>query len=262
MGDPAVDPVVFVPFAEELADAAGEIARRYFREPALGVDAKADGSPVTRADREAEAAMRDRIARRFPTHGVIGEEHGESNPGAEFRWVLDPIDGTKSYVLGIPMFATLIALLHGADPILGVIDQSVLRHRAIGDNRRATVNGRAVHVRPCDDPREAALLTPDHWSGEAFQPRTAAGFDRLTRAARVYRCIGDGYAYSLLAAGFVDAVVDPVMNLWDLAALLPVVRGAGGVITSWEGGEPLAGRSAVAAGPLLHHKIMATLHAA
>ncbi len=246
-------------FAEELAELAGEVIRRYYRSSVHVVE-KADATPVTQADREAEEVMRDRIIQRFPDHGVLGEEHGEVNPGAEYRWVLDPVDGTKSFVLGIPMFVTLIALEYRGQPILGVIDQPVLHERVIGDGRETRLNGRPIQARPCAALENAYLLATDPLLVEKhFGTR---GFDTLTHAVKCFRAIGDGYSYGLLAAGFADVVLDPIMNPWDVAALIPVVRGAGAVITDWHGDDPVGKPSTVAASATIHPRVIEMLNRA
>ncbi len=244
-------------FAEELAQVAGSIIRRYYRS-ALAVEEKEDTSPVTQADKEAEEAMRELIHRRYPEHGILGEEHGEENAGSEYRWVLDPVDGTKSFVLGMPLFVTLIALEHRGQPILGVIDQPILHERVIGDGTETRLNGTPVRARSCASIKDAYLLATDPILVEKYFGRTA--FDQLNRAVKCYRCTGDGYAYALLAAGFVDIVLDPIMNPWDIAAVIPVVRGAGAVITDWRGGEAVGASSSIAASGELHPKVIATLN--
>jgi histidinol phosphatase-like enzyme (inositol monophosphatase family) len=243
--------------ARELAVVAKSVVRKYYRS-ALTIEIKEDQSPVTQADREAEAAMRQVIESRYPDHGIIGEEYGESNPDAEYRWILDPIDGTKSFILGVPLFVTLIALEYRKEPILGVIDQPTTHQCVIGDGETTEMNGTTVQVRYRSDLDEAMLLTPDHYAVGEYQD--AEAFDRLAKSVLLYRCIGDGYAYSALVNGFVDIAMDPIMNIWDLHALIPVVRGAGGVITDWQGGNPVGAESAIAASPALHRKILEVLH--
>ena len=244
-------------FAGELADAARRVIRPYFR-TALDIDAKVDDSPVTRADREAEEAMRALIEERYPEHGILGEEYGETRPDATYRWVLDPIDGTKSFILGIPVFATLIGLERDRVPILGVIDQPIVEHRVIGDGTTTTSDGEVVRVTDRDDLSTASLLTPDHRMVHRHQD--GVRYEALIDAIKLYRCVGDGYAYALLATGFADVCLDPVLMTWDLSALIPVVRGAGGVITAWDGSEAVGATSAVAACPALHAKAIAILN--
>ena len=225
--------------AEAAADAAGAIIRPYFRQP-LAVEAKGDESPVTIADRAAEAALRDLLLDRFPAHGVMGEEHGTVNPDAEFLWVLDPVDGTRAFVTGRPVFGTLIGLLHRGRPVLGVLDQPVTGERWIGlagepTRFRGPFGGRPG-CRPCPRLAEAELSCT---SPDMFGTATAPRFARLKAAARRVTWGGDCYAYGLLALGLLDVVVDDTMKPWDWAALVPVVEGAGGRVTDWEG-KPLA----------------------
>ncbi len=219
--------------AERLADAARPIALTYFRGD-LDIEAKADMTPVTVADREAEAAMRALIEDAFPDHGIFGEEFGTVRPDAEHLWVLDPIDGTKSFVTGKPLFGTLIALLHRGRPVVGVIDAPALGERWVGAAGRATTfNGRPVRARPCTDLARAWLYAT---SPHMFEPDDVAAFERLRRRAHQAVYGADCYAYGLLAAGFVDLVAEAGMQPYDYCALVPVVEGAGGVITDWRGG--------------------------
>ena len=242
----------------ELAQVSGDFIRPLFGQPGLAVDLKSDQTPVTQADRGAELLMRGLIARRFPDHGVLGEEYGPDRADAEFVWVLDPVDGTKAFVTGVPLFGTLIALLHRGQPALGCIHQPVLGQLLVGDNASATLNGRPVRCRPTTRVADATLLTCDWLT--PVQHQNGAGFERLAREARLSRTWGDCYGYLLLASGWADLVVDPIMNPWDVAALVPVVRGAGGVITDWHGGPPYPAASTVAAAtPELHAAALAML---
>ncbi|HEX7967716.1 MAG TPA: histidinol-phosphatase [Stellaceae bacterium] len=219
--------------AEALADAAGAVIRGYFRQK-IAVDDKSDLTPVTIADREAEAAMRGIIAERFPEHGIIGEEHGRARPDADHVWVLDPIDGTKSFISGIPLFGTLIALVHRGRPVLGVIDQPILRERWLGAAGRATtLNGAPVRTRPCASLGAATLFStaPEIM----FKGADAQGFAQLRGAVKLARNGADCYAYAQLASGFIDLVVEAGLKPYDYCALVPVIEGAGGVITDWQG---------------------------
>src|SRR5258708_45927 len=224
-----------IAFADERADAAGEIVRRYFRR-GVTVDDKADMSPVTIADREAEAALRVLIERRFPDHGILGEEHGSVRTGAERVWVLDPIDGTKSFISGVPPFCTLIALVAGGVPVLGVIDQPISPRRWIGARGHETaLNGAAIstRARPALGAATLVATTPD-----MVQGAHAEAFQRLKSAVKLARFGGDCYAYGLLAAGFVDLVVEASLKPYDYAPLVPVIVGAGGPLADWQGGPP------------------------
>ena len=259
----------------ELAERSGDLIRPYFGDPGLAVETKPDSSPVTAADRGAEELMRRLIRKRFPGHGIVGEEWGNENESSEWVWVLDPIDGTKAFAAACPLFGTLIALAHQGRPVLGAIHQPILRQLLVGDGETAVMHQgaegvpyaglgaparRAVRVRPCADIEAATLLTSDPLNPGKF--RDGPAFDALARRARVFRTWGDCYGYLLLATGWADAMCDPIMNPWDIQALVPIVRGAGGVITDWRGGDPVKADSIVAAGPLLHPRIIAALNGA
>ncbi|HTB81531.1 MAG TPA: histidinol-phosphatase [Opitutaceae bacterium] len=246
-------------FAVELAEKSGEFIRPFFASPGLVVETKSDSTPVTQADRGAEELMRGLIREKFPGHGILGEELGAENAGAEFSWVLDPIDGTKSFASACPLFGTLIALLHRGQPVLGVIHQPVLRQLMVGDGATTTLNGRAVRCRTTTDIAEATLLTSDPLNPAKYQ--NGAAFDAFARRAKLVRTWGDCYGYLLVAGGWADVMCDPVMNPWDIAALIPVVRGAGGVISDWQGRDAVGAKSIVAAAtPALHAQVIAALN--
>lgn len=224
----------FVELAHALADAARPIAARYFRTQ-VAIDDKTDNSPVTIADREAETAMRDLLTRHVPEHGVFGEEHGAVRTDAEYVWVLDPIDGTKAFITGLPIFGTLVALLRRGKPVLGIIDQPILKERWLGvDGQRSTFNGQPISVRACPSLGNAYMYStaPIMFPG-AYEKR----HERLTKKVKLFRWGGDCYAYGLLASGHVDLVVEASLKLYDFAALVPVIKGAGGLITDWRGKE-------------------------
>jgi histidinol phosphatase-like enzyme (inositol monophosphatase family) len=230
MPDPVPD--TYVALANRLADAAGAVLRRYFR-ARVAVDAKPDATPVTVADREAERAMRTILAEAAPGHGIVGEEEGRENDGAEYVWALDPIDGTKAYISGKPMFGTLIALVREGRPVIGVIDQPVSRERWVGVTGRATtLNGAPAATRPCASLGQAILnaTTPD-----MFRGANQARFARLAAAVRHALYGGDCYAYGLLASGHIDLVVEAELKPYDFCALAPVIEGAGGRMTDWQG---------------------------
>jgi myo-inositol-1(or 4)-monophosphatase len=221
--------------AEAAADVAGVVIRPFFRAPNIAADLKVDASPVTIADRTAEQVMRAVLAERFSTHGILGEEFGLERPDARFRWVLDPVDGTRAFITGRPQFGTLIALLHDDRPILGVIDQPVTGERWIGAAGRRTLFrgpfGGTAGCRPCPTLAEAELSAT---SPQMMEGDTAA-WRNLTRAVRRVSFGGDCYAYGLLALGFIDVIAEATMKVWDWAALVPVIEGAGGRITDWSG---------------------------
>lgn len=258
-GPPRESLDAYARFAARLADGAGAILREHFRRP-VAVERKADGSPVTAADRAAEAAMRTLIAEYYPAHGVVGEEGGAERPAARYVWVLDPIDGTQAFVTGKPSFGTLIALLEDGIPVLGVIDQPITEERWLGRRGQGTtLNGTAVRTRDCVSLRNAALYatTPHMFGGSE-----ATAFERLRSEVALTRYGADCYAYGLLASGFVDLVVEASLQPYDYCALVPVVEGAGGVMTDWEGrtlGLESGGRVAAAGNPALHGAALAIL---
>ncbi len=221
--------------AERMADAVRPIVLSYFRGN-VPTDAKADHTPVTAADRDAETRMREMIEEAFPGHGILGEEHGSVRLDAENVWVLDPIDGTKSFITGKPLFGTLIALVHRGRPVVGIIDAPALDERWIGiEGRPTTLNGAAVGVRPCPALDQAWVYAT---APEMFVGSDDAAFDRLRRSCRGVVYGADCYAYGLLANGTVDVVCEASTKPYDYCALVPVVRGAGGVISDWAG-QPL-----------------------
>jgi inositol-phosphate phosphatase / L-galactose 1-phosphate phosphatase / histidinol-phosphatase len=222
----------YLALANELADLAGAAIRPYFR-TALTVDDKTDLSPVTAADRAAEQAMRRLIGARFPAHGIIGEEFGREREDAEFVWVLDPIDGTKSFISGVPLFGTLIALAHHGKPILGIIDQPISRERWVGAKGQPTThNGHMIRSRACAGIGAATVFAT---SPDMFKGADVAAFSRIARAAKLVRYGADCYAYGLVALGFVDVVIEASLKPYDFSAMLPIVEGAGGIATDWQG---------------------------
>ena len=252
-------PAELVALAQSLADAARPIAARYFRTP-VTVDDKSDLSPVTIADREAETAMRTLLARHVPSHGVFGEEHGAERTDAEYVWVLDPIDGTKAFITGLPIFGTLIALLHRGVPVLGIIDQPILKERWLGGaGRPSTLNDRPIKVRACAALDKAYMYST---APLMFPGPIAKRHEALADKVKLFRWGGDCYAYGLLAAGHVDLVVENSLKLYDFAALAPVIKGAGGMITDWKGRElnMHSDGSVLAAGdPAIHRAAAAVL---
>ncbi|WP_111734592.1 histidinol-phosphatase [Roseovarius amoyensis] len=246
-------------FADEMADATDAMAMSYFRKP-LNVEHKADQSPVTQADRAIETAMRERITRQFPTHGILGEEYENARLDASHVWVLDPIDGTKSFVSGMPTFGTLIACLTDGVPELGTISIPATGDRWMGvRGNPSTFNGAPCRTSGKTRLDEAILYTT---SPDIFD---AAGLDRfelLSRKAGMRRFGGDCYAYGLLASGHVDIVFEMDLYPYDFMALVPVVKGAGGVITDWNGQDLTLqsdGHVIAAASAELHHEALAAL---
>ena len=257
MTQPCLEP--FIDLAERLADASGAIVRRYFR-ATLEVEDKPDESPVTVADREAEAAIRELIEDTFPDHGIVGEEYGAVRADAKYVWVLDPIDGTKSFITGKPLFGTLIGLLYEGAAVLGVIDQPVLGERWLGARGRpTTLNGRPVRVRPCGELGRAALYAT---SPHMFEGADKQAFARVRDAVKLPLYGADCYAYGLLACGFADLVVEASLAAYDYCGVVAVIEGAGGVITDWTG-APLGlgsdGRVVAAGDRRSHERVLELL---
>ena len=245
------------PFLQLLSNESSEIIKRYFR-TSVSVENKLDSSPVTIADKLAEEKMREIIAKEFPSHGIIGEEFGSDNPDAEYVWVLDPIDGTKSFISGALSFGTLIALLKNGKPIIGVINHPILNEFLIGDNQNCLLNGSKVEIRNCSSINQATLLTTDHLNIGKYQNQNK--FDELTKKVKLYRNWGDCYGYYLLATGFADIMIDPIMSVWDSMALIPIINGAGGMITDYQGNDPTIGNSIVASSKEIHSEVIKLLN--
>jgi inositol-phosphate phosphatase/L-galactose 1-phosphate phosphatase/histidinol-phosphatase len=226
----------FIDLARRLTEISRPILRRYYRQK-LEVVSKADESPVTRADKECEAALREKIAATFPEHGIIGEEFGAERADAEYVWVLDPLDGTRSFITGRPLFGTLIALNRGGKPILGVIDMPILDDQWLGvEGEPSTLNGKPIRSRECGALADAYLSTasPQMFRKSEHQSRFAA----LRDQAKSMTYGGDCYQYGMVATGFLDLVVERELGIYDYLALVPVIEGAGGAVTDWQG-QPL-----------------------
>ncbi len=244
-------------FARHLADISASIIKPYFRTD-FQVDLKADLSPVTIADMKAEETMRETIMRAYPDHGILGEEFGHHQPDASYQWVLDPIDGTKSFITHSYLFGTLIALVKNGKPILGVINHPIFADFLIGDGHQAHLNDRQVHVRPCARIEDAVLLNTSHWSVYKYQNGEA--FSALTQRVQRYNNWGDCHGYYLVACGGADIMTDPILSSWDLMALIPIIEGAGGRITDWQGGDPITGNGAVATSGEIHDAVIRALN--
>lgn len=245
------------PFLQLLSNESSEIIKKYFR-TSVSVESKFDSSPVTIADKLAEEKMREIISKEFPLHGIIGEEFGKHNADAEYVWVLDPIDGTKSFISGALSFGTLIALLRNGNPIMGVINHPILNEFLIGDNQNCLLDGSEVEVRICSSINQATLLTTDHFNIGKYQNQNK--FDELTKKVKLYRNWGDCYGYYLLATGFADIMIDPIMSVWDSMALIPIIKGAGGMITDYQGNDPTIGNSIVASSKEIHSEVIRLLN--
>lgn len=244
-------------FCFGLTRTSGAMIRSYFRS-GYAVDTKSDESPVTIADRNTELELRRLIMDAFPDHGILGEEFGVHQPDARWQWVLDPIDGTKNFISHSYLFGTLIALLEDGRPVLGAIHHPMTDDFLIGDGAGAWLNGEPVRVRPCARIEDAVLLTSSHWANHEHQD--GARFDALARRALRYRTWGDCHGYGLVAIGGADIMLDPIMSVWDLMALIPVIEGAGGRITDWFGNDAVQGKSAIATAGPLHEEVLRALN--
>ena len=249
-------------FLNRLADVASDSIMPHFR-AGIVVENKGGATfdPVTVADRAAEAAMRKLIAETYPDHGVVGEEYGPERPDADFVWVLDPIDGTRSFITGLPVWGVLIGLLHAGRPVLGMMAQPFTGERFAGDGKRAWYSGGGrsndLKTRPCATIGEAALFTT---TPRMFRGGDLAAYDRVENAVRLARYGVDCYGYCMVAAGHADVVVEAGLKPFDIVALIPVIEGAGGLVTNWEGGPAAGGGRIVASGDKrLHEQVLKRL---
>jgi myo-inositol-1(or 4)-monophosphatase len=255
--------VDFAAFVNDLATASGEAILPFFR-TSIGADDKSRGGvfdPVTEADKAGEAVMRQMIRRAFPRHGVVGEEFGSEHADAEYTWVLDPIDGTRSFISGLPLWGTLIGLERAGKPVYGMMHQPFTRERFFGDGEWAGWRGpdlkgrgfaeRRLSTRACASLGEATLMAT---SPALFDGAARAAFERVSSQARLTRFGGDCYAYCMLAAGHVDLVIEAGLQPYDIVALIPIIEGAGGVVTAWDGGSAAKGGAVVAAGDRRMHE--------
>ncbi|MEH6476327.1 MAG: inositol monophosphatase family protein [Sneathiella sp.] len=225
-------PPEFIDLAHRLADAAGEIIRPLFRQK-IDIISKDDASPVTIADQNAEMAMRQIIEAEFPDHGIYGEEHGQVRTDAEYVWVLDPIDGTHSFISGAPTFAILVGLCRNGVPIMGIVDQPIANERWVGANGTTTLNGETISTNPdITTIPDASLYS---YGIELLKCDRSDEYKQLCDTVKRVRFGYDSYAFGLLALGFVDVVADADMKPFDYCALVPVVQNAGGTITNWDG---------------------------
>jgi len=240
-------PPEFLSVAQNLVEVSRPILQRYYR-TRLDIISKGDESPVTKADRECETALRHAIAKAFPTHGIIGEEFGTERGDAEFVWVLDPLDGTRAFVTGRPTFGTLIALTQGGQPLLGVIDMPILHDTWVGARgHETTLNGDPVRARPCADLGHAYFSAA---LPQMFQGANRARHDKIYESVKSATYGGDCYQYGMVATGFIDLVIERTLGIYDYLSLVPILEGAGAHITDWQG-KPLtttSGDEVVAAG--------------
>jgi inositol-phosphate phosphatase/L-galactose 1-phosphate phosphatase/histidinol-phosphatase len=246
----------YLQFAASMLDETGPIGMRYFKQP-IDIAQKPDASPVTVADIEIERLIRERISQSYPSHGILGEEQESVNLSAELCWVIDPIDGTKSFISGMPLWGTLLALLKDSHPVFGIIDVPALDERYVSTPERGTVrNGESIRTSTCDELRNCNMFatSPDMFNAAEFQV-----FESLSRRARFRRFGGDCYSYAMLAAGKIDAVIEAGLKPYDYLPVAPIVTGAGGVMTDWSG-NPLTpssdGRVIAAATPALHRALL------
>jgi myo-inositol-1(or 4)-monophosphatase len=255
----------FVGFAHELADISGDVILPYFRKP-LTVRNKAGPAafdPVTAADRAAERAIRKATRARFPDHGIVGEEYGAVAGKGRYRWLIDPIDGTRAFIMGSPLWGTLIGLMDGPAPILGLMNQPFTGERFWSDGRQAHWRGphckdRRIKTRACARLADAVLTSthPDLFASAEEAER----FDAVRSRTRMTRFGGDCYGYCLLAAGCVDLVIEAGLKPFDIVALVPIIEAAGGLVTTWEGGSPSEGGRIIAAGDRrVHQEALALL---
>ena len=263
--------VDFAGFVDSLATASGEAILPFFR-TSIGVEDKSGRDsashavfdPVTEADRAAETIMRRMIGANFPAHGIVGEEFGSIRADAEYVWVLDPIDGTRAFISGLPVWGTLIGLTRNGVPGYGLMHQPFTRERFRGDGRSAhwgqgprAATDRRLRTRRCKDLSQATLMTT---TPALFTAAERSLYDAIERRVRLARYGADCYAYCMLAAGHVDLVIESGLKPYDIVALVPIVEGAGGTVTSWDGGSPAQGGRIVACGDKgLHEEVLRML---
>jgi len=260
-------------FLGQLAEAAAAITLPMFKKPLdvinKGRKLNLDFDPVTKADQQSEQAMRAMINGAYPSHNILGEElghekntgqnNGQNNSGEQWTWVIDPIDGTRAYICGIPTWGTLVALNNGQRPLYGMLDQPYLQERYIGTPDGAYLNDRKISCRPCKNLSDATISTTD--PSQFFTNETEVqAFQRIAAKARLTRNGYDCYAYAMVAAGFMDVVIETGLEAYDIQALIPIVEGAGGRVTDWNGGDAAAGGQVVASATTeLHDQVLTLL---
>jgi myo-inositol-1(or 4)-monophosphatase len=256
-------PTELTAFVDELATASGGAILPFFRTELAAEDKSGGGvfDPVTEADKAAERVMRALIAERCPDHGIVGEEYGAERRDAASVWVLDPIDGTKAFVSGLPLWGTLIGLLDGGRARLGMMHQPFIGERFLGDGRSASYRGpageRTLRTRRCASLAEATLSTT---SPHLIPKDRLPAYRRVEEKVRLARYGYDCYAYCMVAAGHIDLVIEAGLKPYDIVALVPIVEGAGGVVTTWTGGRPEEGGAIIASGdPRLHDEALRLL---
>jgi histidinol phosphatase-like enzyme (inositol monophosphatase family) len=256
-------PVDFSLFVDQLAELSGKVILPFFRAHFAQDDKGGHGvfDPVTEADRAAETVMRHLIGETFPAHGIIGEEFGNERADAEYVWVLDPIDGTRAFISGLPVWGTLIGLNRNGKPAFGMMHQPFTGERFSGDGTgarlRRGVDERALHTRVCDTLAQATLMTT---SPALFTAQERPRYDAIERDVRLARYGCDCYAYAMLAMGQIDLVIESGLKPYDIVALIPIIEGAGGVVTNWTGGSAASGGQIVASGDArLHDEVLRRL---
>ncbi len=263
---PASDVEGRLQLAVAIAREAGATTLELFRSDHLGLERKGDGSPVTLADKRAEELLRERITARFPEDAILGEEFGSSEGLTGYQWVLDPIDGTKSFITGVPLYTTLVGVLRDGEPVAGVIYSPATDEMAWAGQgggcwyQAGDAEPTKTTVSQTADLAEATCLTSEVKSFTKYRgPAAREAYDRLETACRLTRTWGDGYGYLLVAAGRADICFDPIVNLWDIAACMPVITEAGGVFTDWEGTPTVHSPHCVATNPQLAPAVLEIL---
>ncbi len=244
----------FFSFLGELLPEINQRLLFYYRQKHLGVETKQDQTPVTVADKETESSLRKAIRQRFPDHGIRGEEHDDEPGESDYSWIIDPIDGTKAFISGCPLFGTLIALLHKGVPVCGSISLPVLNEWIYGNGTESWSGQERIHVSRTEDIQKATVMTSDPRLAQEHQPNRR--FEELWQKSPIARTWGDCFGYFLVATGKADIMLDPILSPWDLLPLIPVLRGAGAVITDWQGQPAESGNSAVACNPQLHRQVL------
>lgn len=243
--------------AKEIATIGGNHTLKYFKKD-FEVISKADDSPVTIADRETEQVIREEILKRYPDHGIIGEEYGRTNEDSNIQWVLDPIDGTKSFIHGIPFYTTLIGIMIDNKPVVGVINAPALNELcAAGIGLGATLNGSPCHVRDTSELNESTFLVTEirRFQECGMEP----AFQELMAKTKLHRTWGDAYGHMMVAIGRADIMFDPILNIWDAAALLPIMKEAGGIFSDTEGIETIHSGNGFSTNMVLYPQIKAIL---
>ncbi|WP_440998586.1 inositol monophosphatase family protein [Fodinibius sp. SL11] len=223
--------------AVEIAKLGGDHTLNYFNK-SFDIERKSDDSPVTVADREAETILREEIQARFPEHGIVGEEYDVHNPDSSVQWILDPIDGTKSFIHGVPLYTTLIGVMVDDEPVIGIIYAPALDELCdAAKDKGARLNGEPCSVRSCDNLSEASFMSTDVYTAAKFGYGDA--LDALIEKSRIHRTWGDAYGHMLVATGRADLMFDPILNIWDAAPLLTILQESGGVFCDTEGKETI-----------------------